>query len=664
MKDISEQGSSSKTVFEDLQLSIDPTTISLALGEKSVKSIEPDGTIVYGETETPDAKLTEQLERIWNEYPKGLLGLTERKLERLHPDDNAIKPQKEGVDEEKKRDPFSMMTYEEMEKLRSEIFLQLNDARNELWFVLELAKTLSLSSSFTTQPPPPPTALHQKKGKAKPAPPAPTTLPSIPGEPPILPPGTFSTTPSDFPIKPLHAQIYELEQLLQAKRIALNECQGLIDGAVGELRLMAHAGDRFWKDIRNLKEGEGGRGQWAVMPKPDFGRVGGEGEKAKDVIIPYAIDEAPSGTRARCLAGFDLDPTKKDGLTFGDRHHLRLRATLRDDSGAVISSKPVKVEGQPDVRAMMEAAQMEAFDEDLFNEIRFAAARIPKNEIDPQCVSFPVADKILSFELYDTMSPPSTPTSSICDIILSSIRLGLLNIHRQRKINLVAPSQNLASPIPSILQPIIDALRFRQLCNVVSSKLSGFDRTLHDAGLNSRMEKRMLKDGQDEIKEMREVLLGRRGAEVLTGEYSLGIDDSYTITIGVSAPYSTTVNLPSISFPLANPDELSQVVSNDLSVQLLRLAARHLHAKLADERKEGLYCDTLEEVIRIGEVDLLRLSIPAPFHTIYGNVESERISVPAYDSRQSDEGVFAWLDTVTQAIESSLSRSGPATQMN
>lgn len=182
--------------------------------------------------------------------------------------------------------------------------------------------------------------------------------------------------------------------------------------------------------------------------------------------------------------------------------------------------------------------------------------------------------------------------------------------------------------------------------------------------LNSRMEKRMLKDGQDEIKEMREVLLGRRGAEVLTGEYSLGIDDSYTITIGVSAPYSTTVNLPSISFPLANPDELSQVVSNDLSVQLLRLAARHLHAKLADERKEGLYCDTLEEVIRIGEVDLLRLSIPAPFHTIYGNVESERISVPAYDSRQSDEGVFAWLDTVTQAIESSLSRSGPATQMN
>lgn len=73
----------------------------------------------------PDAKLTEQLERIWNEYPSGLLEITEQKLERLPPDENANNPQEEGVDEAKKHDPFSMMTYEEMEKLRSEVFLQL-----------------------------------------------------------------------------------------------------------------------------------------------------------------------------------------------------------------------------------------------------------------------------------------------------------------------------------------------------------------------------------------------------------------------------------------------------------------------------------------------------------------------------------------------------------
>lgn len=47
-------------------------------------------------------------------------------------------------------------------------------------------------------------------------------------------------------------------------------------------------------------------------------------------------------------------------------------------------------------------------------------------------------------------------------------------------------------------------------------------------------------------------------------------------------------------------------MSDDLSIQLLRLAARHLHGKLGDEHKEGLYCDTLEEVVRIGEIALLR----------------------------------------------------------
>ena len=59
---------------------------------------------------------------------------------------------------------------------------------------------------------------------------------------------------------------------------------------------MTSASDAFWTDIRRLNEGIKGRGQWAVVPKPDFGRVS-DGQKAKDVIIPYAIDEGESGQR-------------------------------------------------------------------------------------------------------------------------------------------------------------------------------------------------------------------------------------------------------------------------------------------------------------------------------------------------------------------------------
>lgn len=65
----------------------------------------------------------------------------------------------------------------------------------------------------------------------------------------------------------------------------------MIDGAVEELQAMSEAGDRFWQSVRELRDGKGGRGQWAVVPRPDFGRVMTEGERAKDVIIPYALDE-------------------------------------------------------------------------------------------------------------------------------------------------------------------------------------------------------------------------------------------------------------------------------------------------------------------------------------------------------------------------------------
>lgn len=72
----------------------------------------------------PELKLTERLERIWNEYPNGLLDLTEAQLEQRPPDEPAVEETKvEVVDKE--RDPSSMMDWEEMEQLRSDIFLQL-----------------------------------------------------------------------------------------------------------------------------------------------------------------------------------------------------------------------------------------------------------------------------------------------------------------------------------------------------------------------------------------------------------------------------------------------------------------------------------------------------------------------------------------------------------
>jgi hypothetical protein len=159
--------------------------------------------------------------------------------------------------------------------------------------VLELAKTLKESGTYGNIPPPPPSLLPHKAKPTTKAKPVSATISSQTSnslDPPVIPPGTFSTTPALPPQKPLLTEVLELETALAAKQATLEQCGSMIDSAVDELTKMTAAADTFWADVRRLKEGRKGKGQWAVVPKPDFGRIA-DGQKAKDVIIPYAIDE-------------------------------------------------------------------------------------------------------------------------------------------------------------------------------------------------------------------------------------------------------------------------------------------------------------------------------------------------------------------------------------
>ncbi len=129
---------------------------------------------------------------------------------------------------------------------------------------------------------------------------------------------------------------------------------------------------------------------------------------------------APPALRARCLAAFDLDPTKKDSLTFGARSHLRLRVTYDDGMSTSSSSLASPHEDASDVQGMMEAAQLEAFDEDLINEvgllaarygllltlcvqIRMEALRDGLKAVDPRSVKVEIPGGDLSFELVSVL---------------------------------------------------------------------------------------------------------------------------------------------------------------------------------------------------------------------------------------------------------------------
>ena len=118
-----------------------------------------------------------------------------------------------------------------------------------------------------------------------------STSSALLGEPPILPPGTYSTTESVRQSKPSYKQVYEIESALAAKQQALDTCSLMIDSAVEELVSMATAGDQFWHQVKRLKNGTTGRDQWAIVPKPDFARSMVVGEMARDIIIPYTTDE-------------------------------------------------------------------------------------------------------------------------------------------------------------------------------------------------------------------------------------------------------------------------------------------------------------------------------------------------------------------------------------
>lgn len=97
--------------------------------------------------------------------------------------------------------------------------------------------------------------------------------------------------PTAVPLRSLQEEVLDLEIALASKQAALQDCSNLIDSAVEELTSMGDASDKFWDNVNRLKHGRGGRSQWALVPKPDFGKASGVGDKAKDLVIPYALDE-------------------------------------------------------------------------------------------------------------------------------------------------------------------------------------------------------------------------------------------------------------------------------------------------------------------------------------------------------------------------------------
>ena len=68
---------------------------------------------------------TEELSRIWAEYPNGILDLTEAKLEGLDLKAEAVEVKEDEEEIEELHDRSQLMAYQDMQKLRDMLFDQL-----------------------------------------------------------------------------------------------------------------------------------------------------------------------------------------------------------------------------------------------------------------------------------------------------------------------------------------------------------------------------------------------------------------------------------------------------------------------------------------------------------------------------------------------------------
>lgn len=563
------------------------------------------------------------------------------------------------------------MTADEMENLRSEVYANLNEARNELWFILELAKTLAAGANITADPPPEPipSAPTAKKGKqqqtkgvsvaASAAGSVPPPSTAAEAEAPILPAGTFSTTPSAAPARSDVETAVGLELALAARQQALDDCAALIDAAVDELQLMNKASEHWSTDVRDLRLGDEGKGQWAVVPKPDFARTGTD---AKDVVIPYALDEAPPGLHSRSLAAFDLDPRKADTLAFGSRsfHRLRVLYRMGGSGGVHCASTAYRADDESErgVRATIEAAQLETIDEDLFNELRVEAARMD-SLIEPQSIGLLVGRNKLTFQMYDTRETPSpnAEVSPLCDAVLSFARMGLLHTYQRRKQRLVEPQppsaptagQNQPAPAqqsqqPTILLPIIHLFQFHAAIRGVRPSLSNIEDILVGAGLNAALVERHSAEGNSDA--VYGLLAGRAKVDVLGAVFSLEVAGCAGITINVTAPSTINVSTPRATFPLRDLDAVSGIVTDALSSQLSRFAYDTVLAS-ADEAA-GIFFDELDGIVIAGSLGALDISLPAPYTHLRASVDSDVIA--PYDSRDAGHSFVDWLGDLARAV--------------
>lgn len=450
-----------------------------------------------------------------------------------------------------------------------------------------------------------------------------TPLPSGPEAELVLPAGTFSTTPGLAAEPAVHVAAERLETALRARSRALDECASLIDAAVGELEQMSRASERFAADLGALRGSE----LWAIVPKPEFGRAStAPNARARDVVIPYALDEAPGKLHARALAAFDLDPARPE-MVFGARTFKRLRFLLRRGADApTLSSGVYDASGEDgaDVCAVLRAAQAETLEADLFAELRAEALRVDGARVDDDSFTLKVGRDKLTAEMYDARSPPATPRGELADMLLATARLNLLHGYRRRKARVV---NGTGAPHPPALVTLLSLVQFMGALDAVRPTLETIVGTLRQAGLSAHLAERhacadptvseclmtarakydvlgvvfsmdVAPGASEQSRNWGGAVAAHNAAISQLGGYGPSTGGSGGrgfLSVNLTAPAALTVVVPGTSFPVKDLDALPGIVAEHAAGQIAPLLFRGIKGQ------PGAFYDELERCVVLGD---------------------------------------------------------------
>ncbi|KAH7108296.1 subunit 17 of mediator complex-domain-containing protein [Auriculariales sp. MPI-PUGE-AT-0066] len=565
--------------FKKLKLSLEPPYKD-DNGERILQLVDItiEGERVYKPREEPVARMGDNLKRIITErgtdfferYTKdGDWRDTEPKEDSSSESESDEDAEKDKVDEDQPQ-----MTVKELIDMRHAMMQHLFVAEGEMRLAHDMLGAL-VSTARIEQPSP------------------------IPNLPAGSMTGDAIARPEPIPsVKQFNAQL-----ALGAKDQALRKASDVLRDAAGSLERTRKRDEAYWISALTARSAN-----WEIMPAPlpPGAAMGNNADPtARDFMVSFGLEESPPEMKTRTLAFLAATNADVSPVFFPARHKLRLRISLtrQQENGTTVTHYNTlhNPEGT-NINSVLQYAQQEAVDQEVYTELLRDAQRFPTADVrvSERIIVLEVTHGItLGFSMVNSLACENTdeqPSSSECDLIHSCLHLLLLRRHsfvkRQRTsassvVSAISvattrstavstvPGQPPQVILPSILQPVIDVVRYRAFCGRLAGEMRRVAAALHAAKVQAKMRMTGIGESGSELVALLNDNLTPQTPSLtysmaqIGGEAVLRIGNRQTIRLTFQAPSILHAVTSQANVKISSIPQLAQILQDEVELVLL-----------------------------------------------------------------------------------------------